>query len=142
MEALIARQGINGLRSSKAAEAVAAKLSRRTETHARSFAKAVSWRATGSIDTFIVAFVVTGSPKIAGSVAVTEGLTKILIYYAHERVWSWRRGATNDSQRARPLRLTMSSSVTRSSTSDMASRTLVISKRTLQLLTFLQSRHG
>jgi sulfate adenylyltransferase large subunit len=65
------------------------KLARWTETHARSLAKAVSWRATGSVDTFIVAFVITGSPKIAGSVAVTEILTKILIYYFHERVWSW-----------------------------------------------------
>lgn len=60
-----------------------------TETHARSLAKAVSWRATGSLDTFIVAFVITGNPKIAGSVAVTEILTKILIYYLHERVWAW-----------------------------------------------------
>jgi sulfate adenylyltransferase large subunit len=64
-------------------------LARWTETHARSLAKAVSWRATGSLDTFLVAFVITGSPKIAGSVAVTEILTKILIYYAHERVWAW-----------------------------------------------------
>jgi uncharacterized membrane protein len=37
----------------------------------------------------VVAFVITGSPKIAGSVAVTEILTKILIYYLHERVWAW-----------------------------------------------------
>jgi sulfate adenylyltransferase large subunit len=58
------------------------------ETHARSLAKALSWRATGSLDTFLVAFVITGSPKIAGSVAVTEILTKILIYYFHERLWA------------------------------------------------------
>jgi sulfate adenylyltransferase subunit 1 (EFTu-like GTPase family) len=63
-------------------------LARWTETHARSLAKAVSWRATGSLDTFIVAFVITANPKIAGSVAVTEVLTKILIYYFHERVWA------------------------------------------------------
>jgi sulfate adenylyltransferase large subunit len=58
------------------------------ETHARSLAKAVSWRTTGSIDTFLVAFFITGNPKVAGSVAVTEILTKILIYYLHERAWS------------------------------------------------------
>jgi uncharacterized membrane protein len=50
---------------------------------------AVSWRATGSTDTSIVAFVITGNPKIAGSVAVTENVTKILIYYLHERVWAF-----------------------------------------------------
>ena len=65
------------------------RLARWTETHARSLAKAVSWRATGSLDTFLVAFLITGSPKLAGSVAVTEILTKILIYYGHERIWAW-----------------------------------------------------
>jgi sulfate adenylyltransferase large subunit len=64
------------------------RLAQWTETHSRSLAKAVSWRATGSIDTFLVALVISGSPKIAGSVAVTEILTKILIYYLHERVWA------------------------------------------------------
>jgi sulfate adenylyltransferase large subunit len=64
------------------------RLAQWTETRSRSLAKALSWRATGSIDTFLVAFVVSGSPKIAGSVAVTEILTKILIYYLHERVWA------------------------------------------------------
>lgn len=58
------------------------------ETHARSLAKAVSWRATGSLDTFVVAFVITGNSKVAGSVAITEILTKILIYYVHERLWA------------------------------------------------------
>jgi uncharacterized membrane protein len=67
----------------------AGRLARWTETHARSLAKAVSWRATGSLDTFIVAFVITGSTKLAGSVAVAEILTKILIYYLHERIWAW-----------------------------------------------------
>jgi sulfate adenylyltransferase large subunit len=59
-----------------------------TETHVRSLAKAVSWRATGSLDTFIVAFVITRSPKIAVSVALTEVITKVLIYYFHERAWA------------------------------------------------------
>ena len=63
-------------------------LTRWTETHARSLAKAVSWRATGSLDTFVVAFVITRSPKIAVSVALTEVVTKILIYYFHERLWA------------------------------------------------------
>jgi sulfate adenylyltransferase large subunit len=64
------------------------RLARWTETHARSLAKAVSWRTTGSIDTFVVTFVVSGSTKIAGTVAVAEVVTKILIYYLHERVWA------------------------------------------------------
>jgi sulfate adenylyltransferase large subunit len=72
----------------KLASAFGGRLARWTETHARSLAKAVSWRATGSVDTFLVAFLITGNPKMAGSVAVTEILTKILIYYFHERLWA------------------------------------------------------
>jgi uncharacterized membrane protein len=87
---------------SKTTKAPAKKRTRWTETHARSLAKAVSWRATGSLDTFIVAFVITRSPKIAVSVALTEIITKILIYYFHERAWAlvpWgKRGASKEAQ--------------------------------------------
>ncbi|MFM6932597.1 MAG: DUF2061 domain-containing protein [Novosphingobium sp.] len=58
------------------------------EQHSRSFAKAVSWRALGSIDTFLLSWFFTGSPKAAGAIASTEVITKILLYYFHERVWS------------------------------------------------------
>lgn len=63
-------------------------LARWTETHARSLAKAISWRTAGSIDTFVVTFLVSGSTKIAGSVALAEIATKILMYYLHERAWA------------------------------------------------------
>jgi sulfate adenylyltransferase large subunit len=61
---------------------------RATETHSRSIAKAISWRATGSLDTFLVAVVITGSSKVAGGVALAEVLTKTLLYYLHERMWA------------------------------------------------------
>jgi sulfate adenylyltransferase large subunit len=60
----------------------------KSETHGRSIAKAVSWRATGSVDTFVISWVVTGNTTIAGWIAVTEIVTKILFYYFHERVWA------------------------------------------------------
>jgi sulfate adenylyltransferase large subunit len=77
-------------------------IARWSETHARSLAKAVSWRATGSLDTFLVAFFITRNPKIAGSVALTEIVTKIVIYYCHERLWAlipWGK-ASGASKRA------------------------------------------
>jgi uncharacterized membrane protein len=58
------------------------------EEHRRSFLKAVSWRVTGSLDTFVISFIVTGKPTVAGSIAATELLTKIALYYGHERVWA------------------------------------------------------
>jgi sulfate adenylyltransferase large subunit len=67
--------------------AVITDLIRSTESHARSIAKAASWRMTGSLDTFIIAAFITGSPKAAGAVALTEILTKTALYYFHERIW-------------------------------------------------------
>ena len=58
------------------------------ETHSRSFAKAASWRLLGSIDTFLLSWFFTGSPKAAGAIALTEVVTKIFLYYFHERIWS------------------------------------------------------
>jgi len=58
------------------------------EAHSRSFAKAVSWRITGTIDTFVISFIITGKATLAGSIAGTELLTKILLYYFHERIWA------------------------------------------------------
>jgi len=58
------------------------------ESHLRSFLKAVSWRTTGTIDTFVLSFIITGSIKFAGTIAGTEVATKIVLYYCHERVWA------------------------------------------------------
>ncbi|MBI4275601.1 MAG: DUF2061 domain-containing protein [Rhizobiales bacterium] len=65
------------------------------ESHARSLVKAVSWRITGSVDTFLLTFIITGSGVFAGSIALAEIVTKIIFYYGHERAWSfvsWGRG--------------------------------------------------
>jgi uncharacterized membrane protein len=59
------------------------------ESHARSLAKAVSWRITGTFDTLIVSFFITGRLALAGAIAATEFLTKILLYYLHERAWTY-----------------------------------------------------
>lgn len=67
------------------------------EFHSRSILKAVSWRATGSLDTFILSYDITGSHTVAGSIAAVELLTKIVLFYVHERVWSaipWGRATS------------------------------------------------
>lgn len=61
---------------------------KREETHFRSLAKAVSWRITGTIDTFIVSWIITGALTLATGIALTEIVTKVFLYYVHERVWS------------------------------------------------------
>ncbi len=55
---------------------------------ARSLAKTVSWRLLGSIDTFCIAFITTGQVKIGFTIASAEVLTKLVLYYLHERGWA------------------------------------------------------
>ncbi|WP_404711448.1 DUF2061 domain-containing protein [Sphingomonas sp. MMS24-J13] len=63
-------------------------LFRGRESHPRSIVKAISWRTLGSIDTFVLGLIFTSDVKVAGSIAGTEVVTKILLYYFHERVWA------------------------------------------------------
>ena len=57
------------------------------DSHSRSFVKGVSWRALGTIDTITLSYIVTGSISNSIKIGVTEVLTKIVLYYLHERVW-------------------------------------------------------
>jgi uncharacterized membrane protein len=57
------------------------------DTHSRSFAKAISWRITGTIDTMVISLLITQSIKLAVSIGFTEVVTKSLLYYGHERAW-------------------------------------------------------
>ncbi len=57
-------------------------------TPLRSFAKTISWRVLGSLDTLLLGYLFSGSLKIAGSIATTEVLTKVALYYFHERGWA------------------------------------------------------
>ena len=54
----------------------------------RSIVKAVSWRITGSIDTFVVSYIITGKAVVALSISGVEVFTKIGLFYLHERIWN------------------------------------------------------
>lgn len=58
------------------------------ETHSRSILKAISWRTTGTIDTIVISFILTGRIKLALSIGLAELLTKTILYYLHERLWN------------------------------------------------------
>ena len=61
---------------------------RTPEAHSRSLVKAVSWRALGSIDTFVISYLVTGRLVFAASIASVETFTKIILFYFHEQAWA------------------------------------------------------
>jgi uncharacterized membrane protein len=57
--------------------------------HAKAATKAITWRFIGAIDTFMLAFLLTGHLGTAGSLMGVEVFTKSFLYYGHEQIWSW-----------------------------------------------------
>lgn len=54
----------------------------------RSVAKALSWRVVGTLDTLIVSYILTGQISVAASIASVDFLTKMVLYFFHERIWN------------------------------------------------------
>ena len=54
----------------------------------RSIVKALSWRVTGTVDTILISFFITGKLKLAISIGVVELITKTTLYFIHERIWN------------------------------------------------------
>ncbi len=59
-----------------------------SEKPVRSIAKAVSWRVVGTLDTLIVSYVLTGEIALATSIASIDFVTKMILYFFHERIWN------------------------------------------------------
>lgn len=60
----------------------------------RSLIKALSWRVVGSLDTFLLSLLITRNGGHAALIALAELVTKVGLYYLHERAWrrvAWGR---------------------------------------------------
>ncbi len=60
---------------------------RRDSLIKRDFLKAITWRILGSLDTFILGYLISGKLIIGVKVGLAEILTKIVLYFLHERLW-------------------------------------------------------
>lgn len=49
--------------------------------------KTISWRIIGTIDTMIISYIMTGKLDVAMSIGGIEVVSKMILYYAHERAW-------------------------------------------------------
>jgi uncharacterized membrane protein len=59
-----------------------------SDTSLRSLIKAVSWRIIGSVDTTVLALLFTRNLTISIAIGGTEILTKVVLFYLHERLWT------------------------------------------------------
>ncbi|MCK9472534.1 DUF2061 domain-containing protein [Sulfurimonas sp.] len=54
----------------------------------RSVIKTISWRSVGTVDTIVISYIITGSFVMAASIGSIEVVTKMILYYYHERAWN------------------------------------------------------
>ena len=67
-------------------------------SYKRHLAKTITWRAVGTMDTIILSWVITGNPFTGLKIGFTEVITKMILYYLHERVW-YRLGIRESRKR-------------------------------------------
>ncbi|AUC74734.1 DUF2061 domain-containing protein [Olleya sp. Bg11-27] len=57
------------------------------ESRKRHIAKTVTWRVIGTMDTMLLAWLISGDPLMGLKIGFAEVITKMLLYYLHERAW-------------------------------------------------------
>jgi len=59
-----------------------------TDKPLRSVAKSISWRIIGTLDTILISWLITGELTLAFSIGSIELVTKMVLYFFHERFWN------------------------------------------------------
>jgi len=70
------------------------------ETHTRSVAKALSWRVLGTAATAVLVFIFTGRLGLSLAVGGLEFVSKIGLFWLHERAWDRARFGKREIQPA------------------------------------------
>ena len=58
------------------------------DSHVRSIVKAVTWRAGGTLVTFLVAWIITQKLELSIQIGLIDTIIKIGAFYGHERFWN------------------------------------------------------
>ena len=54
----------------------------------RSIVKTISWRVVGTLATVTISYVMTGTLALAFSIGGIELVSKMVLYFFHERTWN------------------------------------------------------
>jgi adenylylsulfate kinase len=57
------------------------------ESNKRHLFKTISWRVIGTIDTVFFGWIVTGNPLTGLKIGGYESITKMILYFGHEKLW-------------------------------------------------------
>ena len=53
----------------------------------RHFLKTITWRIIGTLDTMVLSWIIKGNWKFGVAIGGVELITKMVLYYFHERAW-------------------------------------------------------
>lgn len=56
-------------------------------SYKRHIAKTITWRLVGTIDTIMLSWLITGDLSIGLAIGGVEVISKMILYFLHERVW-------------------------------------------------------
>jgi len=56
-------------------------------SYKRHLLKTITWRIVGTLDTILLSWIITGSLEFGIAIGATELITKMILYFIHERVW-------------------------------------------------------
>jgi uncharacterized membrane protein len=56
-------------------------------SHRRHILKTITWRIVGTLDTIVLGWLITGNFQTGLGIGAAEILTKMTLYYLHERLW-------------------------------------------------------
>ena len=54
----------------------------------RSIVKTISWRVVGTLATVTISYIITGTMALAFSIGGIELVSKMALYFFHERAWN------------------------------------------------------
>lgn len=74
-------------------------MAKKNISRARHIAKTITWRIIGTIDTMLLGWLITNDPMTGIKIGSVELITKMILYYAHERIWYKSKFGITDGQK-------------------------------------------
>lgn len=58
-----------------------------TDSNKRHILKTFTWRGVGTLDTILFGWIITGNPLTGLKIGGVETISKMLLYFGHEKLW-------------------------------------------------------
>jgi uncharacterized membrane protein len=82
------------------------------DSNKRHILKTFSWRGVGTIDTIILSWIISGNPLTGLKIGGAEVVTKMILYFFHEKLWYRINFGLNKRNRIKHIKRQQSQKVT------------------------------